>query len=313
MSETKLTTTGNQKASRRRVNMRSRSSQSQLRKIPKAEVQLLKAIWKWKVLSYLSAKKLCFDQLSHWSFYEKLRRLIAEGYIIERDGPNLDFSVLQLSKKGFEYLKHDLGFLKENRFAAQSVSHDYWATAFQIGEFAIFPSPDAEFFTEQELQCTEDSLLPEWVPRSREHFPDGFTRIKNEQFDSVFAIEVDLNLKPPLRYVKSGYYYDGLDSKTDVVFWLCDGKNLMERIVECLNSAKLRRVEIHHFVLLEDFKKLGWQAPVRSGREQNKTIHDIYLQRGPQGLPKEPPRAIQVELQEIFLSKKKSPWVSKSY
>jgi hypothetical protein len=283
-----------------------------MRKIPRPEVLLLKAIWRWKVLNYMAAKTLCFDKLSHWSFYEKIRRLIDEGYLMERDGSELTFAVLQLSKKGFEYLKYDLGFLKENRYAAQSVAHDYWATAFQLGEFAFYPSQDVEFFTEQELQCTDDSLLPDWVPKSREHFPDGFTRIKNDKFDSVFAIEVDLNLKPPLRYVKSGYYFDGLDSRTDVVFWLCDGVRLMERICEHLNSAKLRRVEIHHFVLLDDFKRLGWEAHVRSGREQNKTIRDIYLQRSPLGLPKEPPRPTQGGLQEVFLSTKKSPWVSKA-
>ena len=260
----------------------------------------------------MAAKKLCFDSLSHWCFYRKIKRLVAEGYVIERGSAELEFSVLQLSKKGFEYIKFDLGFLRENRYAAQSVAHDFWATAFQLGELALTPSSDIEFFTEQELQCTDDSLLPDWVPRSREHFPDGFTRIKNVHADSVFAIEVDLNLKPQLRYVKSGYYFDGLDSKTDVVFWLCDGLRLMERICEFLNSAKLRRAEIHHFVLLDDFKRLGWQAVVRSGREQNKTVRDIYLQRSPQGLSKEPASTRQCDLKEIFLSNKKSPWVSKA-
>ena len=291
--------------------MKINSTRSPFRKIPRPEALLLKAIWKWKVLSYTAAKKICFDDISHKRYYKKIRRLISEGYIIERDGSDLDFSVLQLSKKGFEYLKYDLGFLKENRFAAQSVAHDYWGTAFQLGEFAINPRPDVEFFTEQELQCSDDSLLPDWVPKSRDHFPDGFTRIKNEKFDSVFAIEVDLNLKPLIRYQKSGYYYDGLDSRTDVVFWLCDGFRLMERIFECLNSAKLRRFETHHFVLLDDFKKLGWQAPVRSGREKNKTVREIYMARTGEDPGQERVRPGDGTIQEIYLSKKKSPWVSK--
>ncbi len=281
-----------------------------MRKIPKSEVQLLKGVWKWKVLNYNLAKRLFFKDLSSWSFYEKIRRLIHEGYLIERDGAGLDFSVLQLSKKGFGYLQYDLGFLKEDRFAAQSVTHDYLGTAFQMGELAIYPSSDVEFLTEQDLQCCEDSLLPDWVPKSRDHIPDGFTRIKNEKSDSVFGFEVDLHLKPFLRYTKSAHYFDGIDSKIDVVFWLCDGVRLMERIFEHLLSLKLRRMEIYHFVLLDDFKNLGWDCVTRSGREKNKKIRDIYLQRVPQGLPKEPPRPTLGELKELFFSKKKSPWVS---
>ncbi len=283
-----------------------------MRKIPRPEVLLLKGIWKWKVLSYVLAKKLFFDQLSHWSFYEKIRRLIAEGYLTERDGSDIDFSVLQLTKKGFDYLKYDLGYLKEERFAAQSVSHDYLATAFQLGEFAIYPNPDVEFFTEQEVQCSEDSLLPDWMPTSKDHVPDGFTRIKNEKVESVFAFEMELNLKPFLRYTKAAHYFDGLDSKIDVVFWICDGVRLMERIFEHLLSLKLRRMEIHHFVLLGDFKNLGWDCLTRSGREKNRKIRDLYLQRLPQGLPEGPQRPGQGELQKLVFSKKKSPWVSRT-
>jgi hypothetical protein len=296
----------------RRKSKKASLAQTRFRKIPSPEARLLKSLWRWKVLSYMAAKKFCFNSISHWSFYQKVRRLIAEGYVIERTGVDLEVSVLQLSKKGFEYLKYDLGYLRQHRYAAQSVTHDYWVTAFQLGEFFINPSSDVEFLTEQELHCTDDSLLPEWVPKSREHFPDGFTRIKNANSDSVFAFEVDLNLKPELRYIKSGYYFDGIDCKTDVVFWLCDGVRLMERIFEFLNLAKLRRPEIFHFVLLDDFKKFGWRAVTRSGREKNKTIREIYFQRSPQGLAKELPSATQAELMEILLSKKKSPWVSKA-
>lgn len=287
-------------------------AQTQFRNIPQPEAQLLKSLWKWKVLSYLAAKRLCFSSLAPWTYYPKLRRLIAEGFIIERAGVELELSVLQLSKKGFEYLKYELGYLRENRYAAQSVTHDYWATAFQLGDFILNPSPDVEFLTEQELHCSDDSLLPSWVPKSREHFPDGFTRIKNENADAVFAIEVDLNLKPMLRYIKTAYYFDGLDSKTDIVFWLCDGINVMKRICEFINMAKLRRPEIYHFVLLDDFKKFGWEAVARSGREQGKTIREIYSQRSPQGLVKVLPRDTQAELIEIWNSKQKSPHVSKA-
>jgi hypothetical protein len=262
-------------------------------------------------LSYPIAKKLCFSEISQWNFYEKIRRLLHEGYLIERYGTNLEIDTLQLTKKGFEYIMYDLGVLKQNRFAAQSVTHDYWAMAFQLGEFAINPCPNVELFTEQELQCTDDSILPDWVPKSRDHFPDGFTRIKNENAESVFALEVELNLKPSLRYTKAAYYFDGLDSRTDVVFWLCDGEWLMERIFKDLSALRLRRMEVHHFLLLEDFLEIGWNAKLRSGREINKSVREVYSSRIPQTFTKEVPKSSQNGLGELFFTDKKSPGVSK--
>ncbi len=75
--------------------------------------------------------------------------------------------------------------------------------------------------TEQELQCTDDSLLPPWVPKSRSHIPDGLTQIKSGKDSAVIAFEVELNLKPMLRYDKAGYYFDAGLSKFDVVVWAC--------------------------------------------------------------------------------------------
>lgn len=227
--------------------------------------------------------------------------------MIERDGLDLGLTVLQLGKKGFELLRHDLGHLTQQRFAAQSVVHDYIATAFHLGEFAISPRDDVEFLTEQEVQCCEESLLPSWIPRSKEHIPDGFTRIKNEKFDSVFAFEVELHLKPFLRYSKAAYYFDGIDSKVDVVFWICDGMNLILRISEHLSTLRLRRIEIHHFVLLDDFRKYGWNCPTRSGREKNQKIRDIYMARARQGADRSPANPQQDNLIDVFFSSKKSP------
>lgn len=285
------------------------SSPRQLRKISKSEVLLFKGIWKWKLLSYQLAKKLFFPELSYVTFYEKIKRLIHDGYLIERDGSDLEVCVLQLTKKSFLHIKYDLPFLREDRFAAQSVTHDYLATAFQLGEFALFSRQDVEFFTEQEIQCSEDSLLPDWMPSSRDHLPDGLTRIKNQNFDSVLAFEVELNLKPWLRYTKAANYFDGMDSKIDVVFWICDGVGLMTKICDHLLGLRLRRMDIHHFVLLDDFKKQGWDCWTKSGREENQKIRDIYLRRSPLSATQLPRNPTLTEMQELFFSKRKSPLV----
>lgn len=261
------------------------------------------------MLSYQLAKSLFFPKLSYITFYAKIRRLIHDGYLVERDGADLEVCVLQLTKKSFLHIKYDLPFLKEDRFSAQSVTHDYLATAFQFGEFALSPSQDVEFFTEQEIQCSDDSLLPDWMPSSRDHVPDGLTRIKNEKSESVFAFEMELNLKPWLRYTKAGNYFDGIDSKIDVVFWICGDIGLMKNIFDHLLGLRLRRMEIHHFVLLDDFKKDGWNCLTRSGREKNKSVRDMYLQRSHKIAEKLPQNPQLTEMQELFFSKRKSPLV----
>ena len=225
----------------------------------------------------------------------------------------MDLTPLQLGKKGFEFLKTVLGELRENRYAAQSVTHDYWAMAFQVGEFLHVESSNVDFFTEQEIQCKDDSLFPDWVFRSREHIPDGMTLIKNGKERSVIAIEVDLTIKPLLRYDKAMYYFDAYDSKTDIVFWLVDGVNVMNGIYDRLVAGKIRKFDIHHFVLLSDFKKLGWNAIARTGQFTQKSVHDIYVAKGWQTPPTGLSNEWQTQFQELFISSRKSPGRSKPY
>jgi hypothetical protein len=209
-----------------------------------------------------------------------MNRLKREGLLVDRDGLGLDCPVLQLSKKGFDYLKFDLGELREKRYAAQSVAHDYWASVFQLGEFIQNQSTHVELFTEQEIQCTDDSLLPRWVPKFRDHIPDGMTLIRNGETEAVIATEVELNLKPLLRYDKAGHYFDTSFSKNDIVFWLCANTNIAQHILNRLFGMKLRNFDIHNFVLTSDFKELGWESSVRAGSYKSKSIKDVYVSKG---------------------------------
>lgn len=49
--------------------------------------------------------------------------------------------------------------LRENRFAAQSVTHDYWATVFHLGEFILGIPDGVRFLSEQEMQCPHAQLV----------------------------------------------------------------------------------------------------------------------------------------------------------
>lgn len=237
--------------------------------------------------------------------------MLREGYISEREALGLAVPVLQLSKKGFDVIKFDLGEVREKRFSPQSVTHDYMAAAFQLGDLIHADHADVEFLTEQEHQCTDDSLLPAWVPKSRDHIPDGFTRLHGPSGELIVAIEVELNLKPWLRYDKAAHYFDMSPLKIDVVFWLCDGMKLAQDIYQRLLRLKLKRIEMHAIVLLDDFRSMGWQAPIRSGQNKGKSVRDVYDTKGVQNPYKTNTKAVQNMGQEIFFPVKKTAFISK--
>ncbi len=262
----------------------------------------------WKVLSYPLAWKICFPFNSFGRFYNKTRRLIQEGYIIDAVGDGLDFHVLQMTKKGFSLIQHDLGELKELRFAPQSVAHDYWGTVFQLGSVFPLETEIVTHVSEQLNQSLEPSLLPAWVPASREHIPDGLFKIDQEESSLCYALEVDINLKSPLRYDKAAYYFDGTDSKIDVVFWLCGNLHIAETIFNRLQNTKLNRLDIHHFLITDDFRNHGWNALARSGQFAGRKIQEIYALKS-RGNPVE--RALKPygkEEMEIFFPTRKTPF-----
>lgn len=259
------------------------------------------------------AKEVAFQEIKYSNFYKKIRRLLDEGYITEWRGSAFTFDLLHLSKKGFDVLKHDLGELREERFLPQSVVHDYWATAIQFGEF-IHEIPDGiRFFTEQELQCTYDSHLPEWVPKSRTHIPDGLTRIKCGDDVRVVAFEVELNLKEFLRYDKAAYYFDAALSKFDVVVWLCANPWIQDKIVERLKTLQIRNHDIHQFMLTSDFQANGWAAEIKGGTLTGQTLSDIYLVKRCVTPGSTLDKAWVGRSSEIFFPTRKSPNGIKSY
>ena len=221
---------------------------NRVRKLYQAEYVLLRALWRWKVLSHTLARQMAFGEISQKNAYNKIRRLIKEEYIIERKGPGIKLPVLQLSQKGFDHIKYDLGELREQRFKAQSVTHDYLATAFLQSAKTKMPELEIDFFTEQELLCTDFSLFPDWISTSARHVPDGYMKIQGEGKPLVVALEVELHLKEKHRYAKMAYHFTDKDPKTDVVFWLCDGDYLTNVVFECVRYTAPKNLDIHHFI-----------------------------------------------------------------
>jgi hypothetical protein len=299
---------GNQKTKVLQAKAKKKSSKTYRRRVSPTEIQFLKTLWKWKVLSYPLAWKICFSFNGFGRFYNKIRRLIIEGYVTDAVGDGLDFHVLQLTKKGFNLIQHDLGELRELRYAPQSVAHDYWATAFQLGSLYSTTTEIVTHISEQEIQGLASDLLPDWVPTSRDHIADGLFKIGQGEDSLCCALEVDINLKSLLRYDKAAYYFDGADSKIDVVFWLCGNLHIAQTIYNRLQSINLNRLDIHHALVTDDFRNHGWNALARSGQFAGKKIQEIYALKS-RGNPVESPlKPYGKEEMEILFPTLKTPF-----
>jgi hypothetical protein len=191
-------------------------------------------------------------------------------------------------------------------------THDYLATAFLLSGKTKTPEVDIDFFTEQELLCTDFSLFPDWISTSPRHVPDGYMKIQSEEKSLIVALEVELHIKAKYRYAKMAYHFTGSDPKTDVVFWLCDGDHLTNSIFECVRDAAPKNLNIHHFVDLNDFKNFGLDAMVFFGKFAGKTIRDIYPSKSHLTPIESLSNTWENSNREIFFPTRKSPVVQKS-
>ena len=201
--------------------------------------------------------------------------------------------------------------MRQLRFAAQSVDHDYITSAFHLGEFVHGVPKGVELLTEQQLQTVDTTLLPSWTPKSYEHIPDGYIHFEAGEMKKTIAIEVELNYKSPLRYQKMGHYFDMGHEKVDVVLWLCDRVALAQFISDHLFHSKVRNFKVHNFFLLDTFRDRGWDALSLAGSEKGKSIKEIYLANGYQNPTQSPVNPWSEKTKNIFFDLRKSPASSK--
>jgi hypothetical protein len=223
-----------------------------------------------------------YPQASGWWFFRVLTRLVTDGFIIARtEGDAVPVALYQLSKKGFEFITHDLPELIEKRFNAQSVVHDSMAAAFHLGEFIHGIPKGVSLVSEQELQCFDPGSYPAGIPKSREHIPDGYTIIENGSERKIYAIEVEIRVKSIQRYDRVSLHFD-LAKDVEAVLWLVNDVSVFEVIAERLIETKTKRLSIHNFVMLDHFKKDGWNSPIYFGSFKNKTVHQLLNATGVQ-------------------------------
>lgn len=183
--------------------------------------------------------------------------------------------------------------------------HDYWATAFHLGEFVYSVPSNVELFSEQEINSTESDCFPDWLPKSKSHIPDGYTYIKKPGGE-VLAIEVELSQKTMARYEEMIGFLDRHDEISRVL-WLCANERLIEKITQKIVSQKRLRPNLHNFILLGDFQKRGWQCSILWGDKAELTVSSVMGQHLGQEVGNQSLTCHQPQAHEIFLSKAKSP------
>lgn len=243
---------------------------------------------------------------SFWKFYQIVRRLYNDNYIKEVSSSESSISFWTLTKKGFQYLNDGSLGLTQARYQPQALFHDYWALVFQFGDFIFGIPSSVEIISEQEFTAREISDLPDWVPKTKTHIPDGLTRLKKDDSFEVVAFEIELSAKSDSRYEEMIHYLDQTE-EINWVLWLCENESIIKKITRQITAVRRLRPMMHHFILKEDVQKHGWSAPFLWGKLTGKTVYDLLGQGLSQEAVKTTLESHQFQSMNIYLESKKSP------
>lgn len=238
--------------------------------------RILRYIWTWKIASTASVHEAVGRPGSPYSTYKVLEKLERNGYVEGRFNMSERFHVWQLSERGFSEVRPYLGDLVEEGFLSENHHHDRFVQAFQLGEWATHQNPKVAFFTEQEMRRLELESYPDWVPRTKEHRPDGYTRILGHSRPWTMAYEVELSPKSLQRLEGTLRFYKQVRN-VDRVLWLVPSALIKEQILRAKTCIKDDSDNYHVFVDLEEYLKVGWDARVTNQRSETLfTLREKY-------------------------------------
>ena len=244
--------------------------------LTKRDQKFLKYIWRWKIASSRSVHSSVNNDSSPYSTYKNLVRLEKYGLLESRHHATANFHVWCLSQLGFELIKCELGELKEDGYQSENHPHDRLVQAFQLGEWSTHQFPNVQFFTEQDLRRRDQDDYPEWVPKTEQHRPDGYTRIENQAKAWILAYEVELSIKNMRRYERSLRFYQNCTEVTRVM-WLVGSTQIRDTILRAKSSIRDDSTNFHVFVDLEEYLQKGWDAEVFNERSERLfTLREKY-------------------------------------
>ncbi len=244
--------------------------------------KLFKMLWKWKGLTTSAISKKYFPRANVEYAYRRLLNLYRYKYVDIEILNKGTYSVNWiLAHKGFQFVRSRIQNIEEDGYLSENPWHDHLVTAFHLGEWLTNKPRSGKVCTEQELRRISPDNWPDFIPKSLEHRPDGYSICFKDAKSCVVAFEVETSLKASSRYDKIVEFYDTED-KINLVFWLIDSLRALQSIEAAFRKHGIVKWNKHHFVLLEEFKAQGWDAKFVSGEFKGKTPADFLL---PQGRP----------------------------
>lgn len=248
------------------------------RDITDRDFQILKFLWKWKIVSSQAIAKKFFANSRPESGQLRLRQLEEVGYLESIRIEKRDFA-WQLNKRGYEFIRPYFSEDIHHGYKSHYPKHDFITTAFHLGEWLIKQPENSEVYAEQELRCNPDEFYPDWVPQSVVHRPDGYSRTVIDNKQVVLAFEAELSLKAKSRYEGLVYFYDQ-QVGIDYAIWLVGTKGMLSSIQRALQRYGCKNFSKHNFILLQDFMEHGWSAPILYGNLEGKTLNMLLMHNG---------------------------------
>ena len=239
------------------------------------EVRILIFLWKWKLVSNAAlASKRFFPNAGQVRAYNRLLDMRHADLIEFRYDGKLQNFAWTLSKKGFSAIREYLPELREEGFKSENFEHDLLVTMFHLGDWLIEHPNNLHVFTEQELRRLAFHEYPAWVPRTDLHRPDGYFGFTDGDKVISVAVEIEFNRKAPVAYEGVGEFYSDLPDVHRVI-WLVPNIDSAKRIQKKIKESVPTRNNIHNFVLINDFRKQGWQSPIAIGPDANKNVRQF--------------------------------------
>lgn len=266
------------------------------------DFEILHFLWKWKLLSTEALAARFYPEAQTYTAYCRLLKLERHRFIQSISFRYQKGAAWMLDVKGFQYILPYLPELSQKGFKSENVLHDFYATAFHLGEWLFRQPNTASLCSEQELRRITLELLPSWVPKSVSHRPDGYSRLHTNEGAHIFAFETELSLKSKSRYEDALSFYDSEPSITGVL-WLTGSPNIQRSIERVLQSGNVERKGIHHFVPLSEFRKVGWMSALQGGEFSGRRLIDLLV-HGPFTILS---RSLHASSCELLLQNSKRP------
>lgn len=230
--------------------------------------KILHFLWRWKLASTATIHEVIGRPQSPYATYKTLERLQKNKMIQTEHTLEQNFFSWTLTDRGFESIRNSLHDLAEEGYRSENHWHDRNIVAFHLGEWATHQFPAVSFYTEQEMRRYSVDLYPSWVPKSKDHRPDGYTKLEIKEGEMVIATEVELWPKSVSIYETTLKFYN-LMRGVHRIYWLVGSKLVKEQILRARDCIKEKAVGLHRFLDLDEYLASGWDAEVTNERSEN--------------------------------------------